>query len=607
MDRFKDLLLITAIAGSVFFFNLGSAKLWDRDEPRNAGCAREMMERGNYVTPIFNDELRDAKPVLLYWLMISAYHWFGVSEYSARFWSALLALGTVFCTYFLAQRFFNRQVAVFAAVILSTSLMFDVAARAATPDSILIFFNTAALAVFVAFAFPKQLEAKGASMPGFPDHRLMAVGMYGLMAFGVLAKGPIGFLMPTAIIGMYLLIVTADRTELRPVEGVLGKIQQFWLNGLRVVHPLHFLKTCWSMKLMTAIIMILAIAGPWYYLVGQQTNGEFLTTFFFKEHLGRSTTSFENHSGGIWYYPAVMSVGFFPWSVFALPVGVSIFCCRRNLPPSLVLLFCWVGVQVGVFTVVQTKLPSYVTPCYPALAIVVGYFLYSWINGEVAIGSWLPRISFGTLGVSGLLIGAGLGYASVKVLDVTYVVSLIGLIPLVAGFIAFALWQVNASQWYRTQAIYLLFGSAVCFSILFFGFLLPYVSRSQEYQQLFVHADRLQNDSPLGSFGCLEPTWVFYGKQPIYELNEDSQCTDRIGDRRESWKPKSRPPLKQFLIEEQGQVITLAKLVPEIESMIGQPLRIIHRVSYFLKQEELVLVQIESQVTAAQEASRNWK
>ena len=131
MNRSTDFLLIIFVSGIVFFSNLGEAKLWDRDEPRNAGCAKEMMDRGNWVTPIFNDELRDAKPVLLYWFIISAYKVFGITEFAARFWSAVAALGTVGCTYFIGQRLFDRRAGVLSAIVLASSLMFGVAARAA--------------------------------------------------------------------------------------------------------------------------------------------------------------------------------------------------------------------------------------------------------------------------------------------------------------------------------------------------------------------------------------------------------------------------------------------------------------------------------------------
>ena len=95
----RDLALISFVAVLVMFTNLGGPRLWDRDEPRNAGCAHEMLLRGDWITPVFNAELRAHKPVLLYWLTMSAYTVLGVNEFSARFWSAVLAVGTVFCTY----------------------------------------------------------------------------------------------------------------------------------------------------------------------------------------------------------------------------------------------------------------------------------------------------------------------------------------------------------------------------------------------------------------------------------------------------------------------------------------------------------------------------
>src|SRR6186997_2131930 len=92
-------LLLAAIAGIVFLFHLGGARLWDEDEPKNAQCAREMLARGDWIVPTFNQELRTDKPVLLYWLMMPAYLLLGVNELAARLPSALLAIGTTLLTY----------------------------------------------------------------------------------------------------------------------------------------------------------------------------------------------------------------------------------------------------------------------------------------------------------------------------------------------------------------------------------------------------------------------------------------------------------------------------------------------------------------------------
>src|SRR5262245_36676038 len=89
-----DLLLVAVVGVLAIFFGLGDAKLWDRDEPRNARCAKEMMDRGDWVVPTFNGQLRTHKPALTYWIMIASYRTFGVNEFAARFGSASLGIGT---------------------------------------------------------------------------------------------------------------------------------------------------------------------------------------------------------------------------------------------------------------------------------------------------------------------------------------------------------------------------------------------------------------------------------------------------------------------------------------------------------------------------------
>ena len=170
-------LLIITLSSAVLVSYLGNSRLWDRDEPRNAGCAAEMLARGDWVVPVFNGELRTAKPVLLYWLIMSAYAVFGLNEFAARFPSALLGIGTVLATYHIGKRLFNPQVGLWSALLLTTSLMFNVASRAATPDASLLFFSTLALLVFAHVSFPR-----------FPARPSMIVLMYGLMGLGVVGQ-----------------------------------------------------------------------------------------------------------------------------------------------------------------------------------------------------------------------------------------------------------------------------------------------------------------------------------------------------------------------------------------------------------------------------------
>jgi 4-amino-4-deoxy-L-arabinose transferase-like glycosyltransferase len=235
----KHYALILAVAGAALFFNLGAARLWDRDEPRNAGCTAEMLARGDWVVPYFNGSIRAHKPVLLYWCMMSAYAVFGQNEFAARFWSALFGLGTVLCTYHIGRRLFTGEVGLWAALALATSLMFDVAARAATPDSTLIFFSTAAILAYVLATFPAQEEdetlatdAAAAPPKPRPYHELLgpdelfpaslwsAGVLYALLGLAALAKGPVGVILPMAVIGLFLLILRLPAEEASPAAEV---------------------------------------------------------------------------------------------------------------------------------------------------------------------------------------------------------------------------------------------------------------------------------------------------------------------------------------------------------------------------------------------------
>lgn len=101
---YRRVALLVLVAGSVLFVELGSARLWDRDEPRNARASHEMLARGDWIVPTFNGELRDHKPVLLYWGQMLGCLTLGESEFTARLPSALCALLTIFAVAVLASR-----------------------------------------------------------------------------------------------------------------------------------------------------------------------------------------------------------------------------------------------------------------------------------------------------------------------------------------------------------------------------------------------------------------------------------------------------------------------------------------------------------------------
>lgn len=138
------------LCGLSLFFRLGDSLLWDVDECRNARCTVEMLERGDLVVPTFNGELRTHKPILLYWLTMSSVSLLGPTETAMRLPSALCGLGTVCCVWYIGRCLFSTAVAWLSALMLSSSLLFVMASRAATPDATLIFCQTLGLTFFCA-------------------------------------------------------------------------------------------------------------------------------------------------------------------------------------------------------------------------------------------------------------------------------------------------------------------------------------------------------------------------------------------------------------------------------------------------------------------------
>jgi len=566
--------LVMTVAAIVLLTNLGQPRLWDRDEPRNAGCAREMLERGDWVTPMFNAELRTAKPVLLYWLIMASYSVFGITEFAARLPSAMLGLMTVAAIFVTARRLFNAQVAMWSGLILTTTLMFNVASHAATPDAPLLCCVTVSIMFFVLFAFPNQNSPtdKTEAKPLFPKQWLAALAIYGVMGIGVLAKGPVALILPTAIIGMYLLVrqvpqsnstqslnvksltTAKGRTLWQRIGLVLGVLiaalfieqvggvkmvvlcgaiviatialvdRRDLLTWLQPFQPKRFLATCWMMRPLTAIGVALCIAAPWYIWVGLRTDGEFLRVFFLKEHFGRATTAMENHNGSLLFYPTSILAGFFPWSVFAAPIVVDLVRrwkstddqqheSKQNTTESwrngYLLATCWICVWVGVFSLASTKLPSYITPCYPAIALLAGCFIHRLTGGELLSSRFVQRLAYGSLATVALIMLIGGPFLLAAFLPGSQWLALLGVTPLIVACMSAFFFETG--RWKRSAFVFSWGAFAVIFSSFAMG--LGEVSKHRASHDLV--ADATERSVPLASYGVLEPSWVFYHGKPF--------------------------------------------------------------------------------------------
>ena len=385
-DRLRDYAVLLAVSAALTLPNLGQTSLWDMDEGVNAQAAREMRDANTWIVPTFNYQLRTAKPALLYWLQRASYATFGVSEWSARLPSVLAAWLAVLLTYELARRMFTRATALLAGVVLASAMQFGMLSHAATPDATLLFFTMLTYLAFWAG------HANGSRRWWLPT--AAACGL------AVLTKGPVGLALP----GLVILLYFAWNREL----GRLLDRRMLW-----------------------GMLVFALVAGPWYGLVANETRGEWLKSFFGNENVNRFLNPMDGHRGEVWYYPVAVLVMFAPWSAFmgaALWYGALGARERPGLPRSCSepagvnpaaheevrahrFLVCWVVAYLAFFSAAATKLPNYIFPIYPALAVLTARVLMQWRDGSLAIPRWLVSASVAAVAIVGIAFAAGLLYA----------------------------------------------------------------------------------------------------------------------------------------------------------------------------------------------------
>ncbi len=599
MPTARHWIILAALSGVLLLPTLGASRLWDRDEPRNAGCAAEMLARGDWVVPVFNNELRGHKPVLLYWCMMAVYSVLGVSEFSARLSCALFGIGTVLATYSIAARLFSARVGFWSGLILATTLMFGIAARAATPDAPLIFLVALALALVVRDYFP----ATGTALPLAPEQRFASperfpLAFWGVLGLAALAKGPVGVVLPVAITGTFLLVrqrMLANAAAVQPVAS------ERWKQSLRV-----FVRTTWHMRPVTGTLIVLLIAAPWYVWVGYRTNGAWLSEFFLEHNLNRARQPLEGHGGPLFYYLPALLIGFFPWSIFFGPTVLEAWRRRTTGTDAVGIAFCacWMVVWIGAFSVASTKLPSYITPCYPAMAILTALYLDRWTRCQEIVSSAWPWASLASLLVAGLGITIGLAWAAGQWLPGDEWLAAVGLVPIAAAL--YGIWQYRREH--RQHVLYAMGLAACSLALLVFGVAAARVDRHRQNEQLLAAIENASPAARVGWLGVLEPSWVFYAERPFEQVvsrageipegrnaTPDGQCPPQPPT---AWDAFLDSGPEHYVITTLGQ---WRKLAP---SAAGK-YQVVRQVPYFLKQEQLVLIRaLPERLATARRASQ---
>lgn len=605
---------IAAAAAIIFFTNLGVPHLWDEDETVHATCAREMVQNDDWVVPTFNGQIFPDKPPLMFWLMISGFKLFGMTELAVRFWSAVFGLGTALLTYHLGRLLFRESVGLWAGLITASTVIFTVSARAATVDSALVFFNTLALTIFIlggVGARPRHGQStadwQGAAALRFlPGPWWSFVLLYAAIGVTILGKGPIGFLLPVATMGLFLLIanrmsrgpdLAATAVAAIPDQGqpaaAQGRIVRWsralgrcLLHGARLLTPGQLWRAGWQLRPLTAILIVAAIALPWYVLVGMRTDGQWLRQFFGEHNLQRAFRPFQSHSGPVIYYIPAIFIGFFPWSVFLVPSLVALIQRIRQgdaYRMGLVFLSCWMGLWLVFWSMVSTKLPHYVLPMYPALALTMALFLDDWLREpEKTKGGWLTN-ALATLIVVGVGFVVAMPILARIFLPGEGLLGLVGLVLVVGGLVCF-----RFARRQRYPAVLATFAvTSVVFLTAIFGVAALRVDRHQNAPHL-IAAIRASGPEPkqLASYCFVRQSFVWYAGEYIQRLNNARD-------------------LEKFLQSAPNPcVITNSDRLAEIETAFPGVLEVLTRERRFAHSGEvLVLARKSSPAMASREAA----
>jgi 4-amino-4-deoxy-L-arabinose transferase-like glycosyltransferase len=378
----RDLLILILVLGIPFFQYLGALPLIDPDEGRYAEIPREMLERGDLITPTLNYVKYFEKPPLLYWINAASMKIFGLNEFAARFPSALCGLLAVLTTYITSRHLYGRRAALFSALILGTAAGFVLQSRIILTDMLLTFCLTAALGAFIV-ASQREERQHSWALPWYL--------FYLFCACAVLAKGLIGIVFPAGIIFCYLVLSWR------------------W-------------KLLTEMRLGSGILLFLAVSVPWFVAVSIR-NPEFAHFFFIREHFERFTSTVHDRNQPFWFFVPVLLGTMLPWSFFIPGALVRAWRDRHHEQDRVgIYLLVWVVLILLFFSISSSKLIPYILPVFPPLAMLIGHHIDIQIEKRGR-----------ELKVAAILLGTVLSVLGVAILcysHLPWIVSqLVGLIP----------------------------------------------------------------------------------------------------------------------------------------------------------------------------------
>ncbi len=327
--------LLMAVVLAVWFLTLSIRHLLPSDEGRYAEIAREMFASGDWVTIRYNGLKYFEKPPFHLWMTALAYQAFGVGDWQARLWVAISGAAGLLLTMWAARRWYGDRVSWFTGLALLAAPTWNIGSHFNSLD---MGVSGALAGVLAGFLLAQHPQAS------LQSRRRWMLFAWGAMALAVLTKGLIGLVLPGLVLVVYSLVA------------------RDWVLWRR----LH---------IVSGTILFLLLTAPWFWLISTR-NPEFAQFFFIHEHWQRYTSSVHQRGAPWWYFGPQLIAGFLPW------LGLTPRICAllrnsgqaREFRPEL-LLAVWAGAILVFFSLSGSKLPGYILPVFPALALLAALAL----------------------------------------------------------------------------------------------------------------------------------------------------------------------------------------------------------------------------------------
>ena len=340
--------IIFLTACMLLFAQLGKYPLFNPDEALYAEPAKEMLEICDFITTYLNYVVRFTKPPIAIWGQALGIIAFGCNEFAVRFFGAAGAAILIAATYWFVEKVIGQRAAIISSLALCTAPLFIGTARVSITDMPLSLFSASGMLCFYLFLRLRE-------------NSLLWLA-YICTGLAVMTKGPVGLVLPVAILAVYHFLKQDIPQALKAYKPLLG----------------------------AAIVGFISL--PWFILEISITHGAYFNDFIMKENVQRYTAVVDSHKGGWWYHIAAMMGGFFPWSVFIPQAFVGAAMWDRlkkywtNSGPFSILqsyqqmsvaedlglyCLCWAVITVGFFSTSVSKLIPYTLPAFPAVAILL--------------------------------------------------------------------------------------------------------------------------------------------------------------------------------------------------------------------------------------------